>query len=118
MYGYSALSRQRVHCASVHIAGNDDRTNLGCRFTAAQVKWLRRQATTWGQPRAFVAAQDPQAGRTPLLAPPPAPQIQQPLGLDEAMAVPAAALEIASVNASAVMDRITSNQGGENGSQR
>jgi len=111
VYWVEAGSPPRVHCVGVHIAGNDDRTNLGCRFTAAKLTWLRRQAATWGQPRAFEAVPDPQAGRAPQLAPPPAPQIQQPLGLDEAMAGPAAAVEIASVIAGAVMERISSNQG-------
>jgi V8-like Glu-specific endopeptidase len=112
VFWVEAGSPPRVHAVGVHIAGSDDRTNLGCRFTEAKVAWLRRQATAWGQPRAFELGQaSDEGGRQLQLAPPPAPQIQQPLGLDEAMAVPAVAVEIASVVAGAAMERISSNQG-------
>lgn len=62
-----------------------------------------------------LAANEPAATAPPPrelhLAPPPAPQMQQPLGWDEAQAVPAAAVEIASAIAGAAMERISSNQG-------
>lgn len=62
-----------------------------------------------------LAAQEPAAAAQPQrelhLAPPPAPQMQQPLGWDEAQAAPAAAVEIASAIAGAAMERLSSNQG-------
>jgi V8-like Glu-specific endopeptidase len=117
-----------IHVVGVHISLQDGTTNRGCRLTDEKVAWLRAKAAQFGESNAFALGDDggqfdyaqAQAaapatarttGATPRLAPPPAPVMQQPLGLDVALAGPAAAVEIATTVLGAVMERLNSRNG-------
>jgi N-acetyl-anhydromuramyl-L-alanine amidase AmpD/V8-like Glu-specific endopeptidase len=43
----------RAHMVGVHVAGESDTTNLGCRITPAKLAWIRQQATAWGETLTF-----------------------------------------------------------------
>ncbi len=136
VYWIEAGSPPRLHMVGVHIAGDGDTTNRGCRMTDAKVAWLRAKAATFGEAHAF-ALEDSDAGRdfmggdqsperyaeteeaspdtcadtrprAPRLAPPPAPIMQQPLGVDEpAAAATSETVAIASSVPGAAMQRTT-----------
>ncbi|AXK72145.1 hypothetical protein DWG18_07520 [Lysobacter sp. TY2-98] len=43
----------RTHMVGVHVAGQSDTTNLGCRITPAKLAWIRQQAAAWSQSLTF-----------------------------------------------------------------
>lgn len=43
----------RAHMVGVHVAANDNRTNLGCRITQEKLAWIRDVAAQWGQALSF-----------------------------------------------------------------
>ncbi|GAB3389078.1 N-acetylmuramoyl-L-alanine amidase [Lysobacter fragariae] len=42
-----------AHLVGVHVAANDNRTNLGCRITQEKLTWIRQTAASWGQALTF-----------------------------------------------------------------
>lgn len=53
VYWIEAGTTPRAHLVGVHVAGADDVTNKGCRFTDAKIAWIRARAGEWGQSNAM-----------------------------------------------------------------
>ena len=53
VYYIEAGETPRTHMVGVHVAGQSDTTNLGCRITPAKLAWIRQQASAWGQTLSF-----------------------------------------------------------------
>ena len=43
----------KAHLVGVHIAGNDNKTNRGCRVTQDKLRWIRDTAAEWSQTLTF-----------------------------------------------------------------
>ncbi len=53
VYWIEAGATPRAHLVGVHVAGEDDVTNKGCRLTDAKIAWIRARAAEWGQASAM-----------------------------------------------------------------
>lgn len=53
VYWVEASRPPRAHLVGVHVAGDDEVTNKGCRLTTAKIAWIRARAAEWGQSSAM-----------------------------------------------------------------
>lgn len=57
VYWIEEGAQPRAHMVGVHVAANDNRTNLGCRITQEKLAWIRGVAAQWGQTLSFSLGQ-------------------------------------------------------------